>query len=84
MIERRFTPDEARQIGFVPEAAVDWSHEVKSAKGRRRRPPASTLQPAEPVTPSMAAVIDPEAAKAQLGPETTESGDPGEPTGGPS
>ena len=82
VIERRFTPDEARQIGFVPEAAVDWSNEVKGTKDGNTSA-ASTLQPAEPATPSMAAVIDPEAAKAQLGPETTESGEPGEPTGGP-
>ena len=82
VIERRFTPDEARQIGFVPEAAVDWSHDVKSTKGDDAAAE-STLQPAEPATPSMAAAIDPEAAKAQLGAETTDSGDPGEPTGGP-
>ncbi len=81
VIERRFTPDEARQIGFVPEAAVDWAGEVKSTKDGDAAAE-STLQAAEPVTPSVAAVIDPEAAKAQLGPETTESGDPGEPTRG--
>ena len=81
VIERRFTPDEARQIGFVAEGAVDWARDVKGTK-ESDTAAESTLQPAEPVTPSMAAVIDPEAAKAQLGPETTDPGDPGEPTRG--
>ncbi|HEX2540812.1 MAG TPA: DUF1631 family protein [Caldimonas sp.] len=80
VIERRFTPDEARQVGFVPETAVDWAGEVKSGK-EGEATLGGGLQPAEPATPSIAAAIDP-AAKAQLGPETTESGDPGEPTRG--
>jgi hypothetical protein len=81
VIERRFTPDEARQVGFVPEAAVDWAGEVKGGKDGDVTL-GGGLQPAEPATPTIAAAIDPEAAKAQLGPETTESGDPGEPTRG--
>jgi hypothetical protein len=80
VIERRFTPEEARQVGFVPETAVDWSSEVKSKDGESTL--GSALQPAEPATSTVAAAIDPEAAKAQLGPETTESGEPGEPTRG--
>ncbi|HWK85087.1 MAG TPA: hypothetical protein VNS61_15270, partial [Caldimonas sp.] len=39
-------------------------------------------QPAEPVAPAVAAVIDPEAQE-QLGPTTSESGEPSEPTRGP-
>jgi hypothetical protein len=79
VIERRFTTDEAIQVGFVAEASVDWAGEVKG--GKEGEPTlGGALQPPEPVSPSIAADIDTE-AKAQLG-ETTDSGDPGEPTGG--
>jgi len=80
VIERRFTPEEARQVGLVAEAAVDWSDAVD--------PNAVDIdlggqeQPAEPVAPAVAAVIDPEAQE-QLGPTTSESGEPSEPTRGP-
>jgi hypothetical protein len=79
VIERRFTPDEARQVGFVPEAAVDWSAQVASGGSVDIEP--GEPQPAEPATPSMAAAIDPD-ADAQLGPTPSESGDPGEPVSG--
>ena len=80
VMERRFTPEEAERVGFVAEAAVDWAGKVD----------ASTVdieiggeeQPAEPATPTAAAAIDAVEAEAQLGPTTSESGEPGEPTGG--
>jgi hypothetical protein len=80
VIENRFTAEEARQVGFVPEAAVDWAGEVDASEvdidlGADR-------QPAEPASASVAAVFDPE-AEGQLGPTTSESGEPGEPTKGP-
>ncbi len=80
VIERRFTPEEARRVGFVAEAAVDWSDAVEPSSvdidlGGQE-------QPAEPAPPAVAAVIDPE-AQAQLGPTTSESGEPSEPTRGP-
>jgi hypothetical protein len=79
VIEKRFTPEEAQKVGFVPEAAVDWSNEVDASSvdidlGEE--------QPAEPVSASVAAVLDPEASS-QLGPETSGSGDAGEPIKGP-
>ena len=79
VIEKRFTPEEAQKVGFVPEAAVDWSNEVDASSvdidlGEE--------QPAEPVSASVAAVLDPEASS-QLGPETSGSGDSGEPIKGP-
>jgi len=80
VMERRFTAAEAQQVGLVAEAAVDWSNEVGASPvdiDLGGKP-----QPAEPVTPSIAAAIDPE-AEAQLGPTTSESGEAGEPTRGP-
>jgi hypothetical protein len=81
VIERRFTPEEAKQVGFVAETAVDWSEKID--------PNAVDIeiggveQPAEPATPTIAAAINPEEVEAQLGPTTSESGEPGEPTRGP-
>ncbi len=83
VMERRFTPEEAKQVGFVAEAAVDWTHEVPASI------PGDSIdidlggeaQPPEPVTPSMAAAIDPQAQEA-LGPVSTEGGDAGEPSHG--
>ena len=80
VIEKRFTPEEAAKVGFVPEAAVDWSNDAHESTvdiliGEEE-------QPAEPVSASVAAVLDPEVGN-QLGPETSGSGDPGEPTKGP-
>ena len=80
VIEKRFTPEEARQVGFVPEAAVDWAGEVDASAVDIDL--GDELQPAEPASASVAAVFDP-AAGGQLGPTTSESGDPGEPTKGP-
>ncbi len=80
VIEKRFTPEEARQVGFVPEAAVDWAGEVDASAVDIDL--GDEPQPAEPASASVAAALDPE-AEAQLGPTTSESGDPGEPTKGP-
>ena len=80
VIERRFTPEEAKQVGFVAEAAVDWSEPVAMDTnididlGGQSQPP-------EPATPSVAAAIDPE-ARDQLDPGTTEGGEPGEQVSG--
>ncbi|MGZ5203643.1 MAG: DUF1631 family protein [Caldimonas sp.] len=79
VIEKRFTPEEARQVGFVPEAAVDWSGEVDASAVDIDL--GGEVQPAEPATASVAAVLDPQAVEA-LGPTTSESGEPGEPVSG--
>jgi hypothetical protein len=80
VIERRFTPEELKRVGFVAEAAVDWSGDV--AANAVDIEIDAEEQPAEPASPTAAAVIDPQ-AEAQLGPTTSESGEPGEPTRGP-
>ena len=80
MIEKRFTPEEAQKVGFVPEAAVDWSGEVDASAVDIDL--GDELQPAEPVSASVAAVLDPD-VESQLGPETSGSGDAGEPIKGP-
>ena len=80
VIEKRFTPEEARQVGFVPEAAVDWAGEVDASSVDIDL--GDEMQPAEPASASVAAVLDPQ-AEGQLGPTTSESGEPGEPTKGP-
>jgi hypothetical protein len=80
VIEKRFTAEEARQVGFVPETAVDWSGNVDASAVDIYL--GDEEQPAEPVPAALAASLDP-AAEAQLGPTTSESGEPGEPTRGP-
>ncbi len=80
VIEKRFTPEEAKKVGFVAEAAVDWSNEVDASSVDIDL--GDEMQPAEPVSASVAAVLDPE-TDSQLGPSTSESGEAGEPTKGP-
>ena len=81
VMEKRFTPEEAQQVGLVNETAVDWSAQVASAAGVDIEV-GGAPQAAEPAAPSVAASIDPEAQE-QLGPTTSESGDPGEPVKDP-
>jgi len=83
VIERRFTPEEAKQVGLVSEAQVDWSDDA----GHRAADAvdldlSGDIQPPVPASPSVLAKLDPDAV-AQLGPTTSESGEPGEPTRGP-
>ncbi|MEO8524317.1 MAG: DUF1631 family protein [Caldimonas sp.] len=80
VIEKRFTPEEARKVGFVPEAAVDWSGEIEASAVDIDL--GDEMQPAEPASASAAAALDPE-SEVRLGPTTSESGEPGEPTKGP-
>ena len=80
VIEQRFTAEEAKKVGFVPEAAVDWSNEVDASAVDIDL--GDEPQPAEPVSASVAAMLDPDAVN-QLGPSTSESGEAGEPTKGP-
>ena len=80
VMERRFTPEEAKQVGFVAEAEVDWGSAV-AAGGDIDIDLGGLAQPPEPATPSVAGAIDP-AAREQLGPVTTDSGDAGEPSRG--
>jgi hypothetical protein len=70
-IERRFTPEEAKQVGLVPESAVDWNGLVDIDLGGD--------EPAES-TDAVPASADPDAP---LGPTTSESGEPAEPSRGP-
>jgi hypothetical protein len=78
VLERRFTPEEAKNVGYVAEAAVDWlapvASEVDIDIGAEPQAP-------EPATESVAGGIDPD-ARDQLDPGTTEGGDAGEPSRG--
>jgi len=44
-IEQRFTPEEARTVGLVPESAVDWSGEVDIDVGPDSEPPSEQTEP---------------------------------------
>jgi hypothetical protein len=83
VIERRFTPEEAKQVGLVNETAVDWGASVQSkgVDGVDLDLGEATQAPVL-ASPSMVAKLDP-AAVEQLGPTTTETGEAGEPSGGP-
>jgi hypothetical protein len=84
VIERRFTPEEAKQVGLVNEAAVDWSGAV-AGQGAGVDVDLDVGDPTQApalAPPSLAGKLDP-AAVEQLGPTTSESGEAGEPTRGP-
>jgi len=83
VIERRFTPEEAKQVGLVNETAVDWAEPVgaKSVDGVDVDLGEATQAPALP-SPSIISKLDP-AAVEQLGPTTSEAGEPSEPSRGP-
>ena len=83
VIERRFTPEEAKQVGLVNETAVDWAEPVggKGVDGVDVDLGEATQAPALP-SPSIVAKLDP-AAVEQLGPTTSEAGEPSEPSRGP-
>ena len=83
VIERRFTPEEAKQVGLVNETAVDWAEPVggKGVDGVDVDLGEATQAPALP-SPSIVAKLDP-AAVDQLGPTTSEAGEPSEPSRGP-
>ncbi|MEP7056972.1 MAG: DUF1631 family protein [Caldimonas sp.] len=69
-IERRFTPEEAEQVGLVQESAVDWDGKVDI-----------DLSADEPVESGTAVLTsDPDAP---LAPTPSESGEPAEPSHGP-
>ncbi|HEX4233235.1 MAG TPA: DUF1631 family protein [Caldimonas sp.] len=77
-IERRFTPEEAKQVGLINEAAVDWSAAVATAGVDVDL---GELQPPAPASPSLVGKLD-SAAVEQLGPTTTELGEAPEPDRG--
>jgi len=83
VIERRFTPEEAQQVGLINETAVDWTEPVggKGVDGVDVDLGEATQAPALP-SPSIVAKLDP-AAVDQLGPTTSEAGEPSEPSRGP-
>ena len=72
VIERRFTPEEAKQVGLVSESAVNWDGRVDIDLG-------GANEPAESTTSAAPSSGDP---NAPLGPTTTESGEPAEPSRG--
>jgi hypothetical protein len=80
VIERRFTQEEAQRVGLVNETAVNWTAPVTSA-GVDGVDVDLTQAPALP-SPSIVAQLDPAAAD-QLGPTTSEAGEPSEPSRGP-
>jgi hypothetical protein len=71
-IERKFTPEEARQVGLVQESAVDWDGTVDIEIGGDDAPVSTSA----PATGS-------DSASAALGPTSTELGDPSLPSRGP-
>ncbi|MEO7008814.1 MAG: DUF1631 family protein, partial [Caldimonas sp.] len=71
-LERRFTPEEAKQVGLVPESAVNWDGGVDIDLG-------APDEAAESTTSAAPVSGDPDAP---LGPTTTESGEPAEPSRG--
>jgi hypothetical protein len=83
VLERRFTPEEAQRVGLVNEAAVDWAEPVGNigANGIDLDLGEAAQAPELP-SPSIAAHLDPAAAE-QLGPTTSEAGEPNEPSRGP-
>ena len=82
MIERRFTPEEAKQVGLIAETAVNWSEKVESTD-EVDVDLSADVQPPLPATPSVVAHLDPAAVAATLGPVTTGTDEPAEPTRGP-
>ncbi len=82
VIERRFTPEEARQVGLVNETAVDWSEKIES-HDKVDLDLSADVQPPLPATPSIVAQLDPGAVAATLGAPTTAADEAAEPTRGP-
>ena len=82
VIERRFTPEEAKQVGLVNETAVDWSEKIESID-KVDLDLSADVQPPLPATPSVVAHLDAQAVAATLGAPTTSSDEPAEPTRGP-
>ena len=80
VMEKRFTPEEAAQVGLVNETAVNWARAVQPEPSVDVELGAQPPQ-AEPAALPSVATIDPE-AQDPLGPTTSESGDPGEPIKG--
>ncbi len=81
VIERRFTPEEAKQVGLINEAAVNWSEKVES-DDQVDLDLSGDVQAPLPATPSVVAQLDPAAVAATLGPPTTGSDEPSEPSAG--
>ena len=81
VIERRFTAEEAKQVGLIQEAAVDWSEPVES-DDKVDLDLSADVQPPLPATPSIVAQLDPAAIAATLGAPTTGSDEPSEPSRG--
>ena len=81
VIERRFTAEEAKQVGLIQEAAVDWSEPVES-DDKVDLDLSADVQPPLPATPSVVAQLDPAAIAATLGAPTTGSDEPSEPSRG--
>ncbi|HUO94588.1 MAG TPA: DUF1631 family protein, partial [Steroidobacteraceae bacterium] len=80
VIERRFTPEEAKKVGLVQESAVDWSGGSGSGGVDidigGDDPAADTGSGASTVAPPT------DSQGGALGPTSTEAGDPGEPARG--
>ncbi len=81
VIERRFTPEEAKQVGLIQEAAVDWSEPVES-DDKVDLDLSADIQPPLRATPSVVAQLDSAAIAATLGAPTTGSDEPSEPSRG--
>jgi hypothetical protein len=82
VIERRFTPEEAKQVGLINEAAVNWSEKMATVGGEVDLDLSDAMQPPLPATPSVVAQLDASAVAATLGPPTTGSDEPAEPSRG--
>jgi hypothetical protein len=80
VIEKRFTAEEAAQVGFVPEAAVDWSGKVDTSAVDIDL--GADAEPAPRPSASVAAVLG-EADSAVGSTTSSEPGEAGTPVNGP-
>ena len=83
VIERRFTPEEARQVGLVGEAAVDWSEPVVPVDGSAHiELPMGSDEERLRSAPETGDIALVSSGPGSLGATTSQSGDPGEPVSG--
>jgi hypothetical protein len=84
-IERRFTPEEARQVGLVSESAIDWKGDVGKGDvgtGDVDIDLGGAATPGEAEVTTTSAAPPGTGSDSPLGATTTEAGDAGEPSQG--
>ncbi len=85
VIERRFTPEEAEQVGLVAESAVDWSSRVVAAAELTPEAiePGAAAEHSDVAVPTVAGGAEPQDVAATAGAGESGAGDVGAPTHGP-